>query len=360
MSIELKIKSIEDEVAEDGSIHGQFTMEPLFRGFGHTIGNTIRRILLARIEGAAVTHVRVEGANHEFASLEGVSEDVLDFILNLKQLVVKMHTDENRTLTLKASGEGIVKASQIECPNDVEIINKDLTIAHLAKDGDLKMEITVAKGKGYIPAEQLPGEQSVDVVPVDAVFMPVRNVTYTVEPTTVPGNDAEFDILTMDIWTNGSVGINEVVGQASAQLIELMNPIVDYTGQKVGIIKTAEEEAEVEEQEEDKAHSVSVEELELSVRSYNCLKRANINTLGDLLKLTAHELMNIKNFGKKSAEEVLEKLQTMGYELVGTNKAQAAYAEQAAAAPAGGGIDPMSAQAAFPSLGLGAPPPQDQ
>ena len=317
MSIELKIKSVDSKVEDDGSVHGQFTLEPLYRGFGHTIGNTLRRILLARIEGAAVTHVRIEGSNHEFAPIPGVSEDVLNLLLNLKQLVVKMHTDESRTLTLKASSQGTVTAASIECPGDVEIINKDLEIANLSSDGKLSMEITVAKGKGYTPAEHHEGSHAVDVIPVDSVFMPIRNVSYSVEPVRVAGSQAEYDKLNLDIWSNGSININDAIGQAAAQLIELMNPIVDYTGQKVGVIKTAEEETEAEEKEEDKAFTVSVEELELSVRSYNCLKRANINTLGDLLKLTAHELMNIKNFGKKSAEEVLEKLKTMGYDLTG-------------------------------------------
>ncbi len=321
MSIELKIKSVEGDTAADGSKHGQFVLEPLYRGFGHTIGNTIRRILLSRIEGAAVTHVKVDGANHEFASLEGVSEDILDIILNLKQLVVKLHSDEPKTMTLKGSGEGQLTAAQIECPSEIEIINKDLIVANMSADAKVSMEITVAKGKGYIPGEEHEVSASVDVVPVDAVFMPIRNVSYTVEPTTVPGSNFEFDKLTIDVWSNGAIDINDAIGQAAAQLIELMNPIVDYTGQKVGVIKTAEEETEAPEQEEDKAHQISVEELELSVRSYNCLKRANINSLGDLLKLTAHELMNIKNFGKKSAEEVLIKLKTMGYDLTGSKTA---------------------------------------
>lgn len=314
MTIELKIK-VDENYENDGTLHGQVVMEPLFRGFGHTIGNTLRRILLSRIEGAAVTHVRIEGANHEFTSVEGVSEDILTLILNLKSLVVKMETDEPRTLLLRASETGTVTAESIQCPSDVEIINTDLEIANLSKGANLNIEITVAKGKGYVPSEEHEGVQSVDVIPVDSVFMPISNVAYTVEPLSIAGDSSKFDKLTVDIWSNGSVNINDAVGQAAAQLIELMNPLVDFTGQKIGTIKTVEEVVETEEKEEDKAFTVSVEELELSVRSYNCLKRANINSLGDLLQLTEHELMNIKNFGKKSAEEVLEKLKAMGYNM---------------------------------------------
>lgn len=314
MSLELKIKVTESEASQDGAVQGQVEIEPLYRGFGHTIGNGLRRVLLARVEGAAVTHVRIEGVNHEFTSVEGASEDVLDVMLNLKQLVVKMETEEERTLILKSSGKGVLSASDIECPEDVKIINPGLEIANLDPKSSMNIEITVRKGRGYVPSEDHE-QKAVDVIPVDSVFMPIRNVSYTVEPTTVPGDPREYDRLILDVWSDGSVSVNEAVGQAAAQQIELLNPLIEYTGQKVGVVKTVEEDSEKEEQEEDKVSSVSVEELELSVRSYNCLKRANINTLGDLLKLTEHELMNIKNFGRKSAEEVIEKLKSMGFDL---------------------------------------------
>lgn len=316
MAIELGIK-INEKVEADGSIRGQLVMEPLYRGFGHTIGNTIRRILLSRIRGSAATHIRIEGVNHEFTSMQGVSEDVLHVILNVKSLVVKVQGDEPRTLVLKAKGGQIVRASDIHCPEGVEIINKDIEVANLAPDGSLNMEILVSKGFGYVPAEEHSSIQSVDMIPIDSVFMPIRNLSYSVESINVPGTQGNFDRLVMDIWCNGSVSINDAVGQAAAQLIELLNPIVEYTGQKIGVIKRVEEIKEVEQTEEDKAYNVSVEELELSVRSYNCLKRANINTLGDLLRLSDIDLMNIKNFGKKSAEEVLDKLESMGFSLRG-------------------------------------------
>lgn len=321
MNIELKI-AVEEQKQEDGTIRGKLTMHPLYRGFGHTIGNTLRRILLSRLRGSAVTHVRIDGVNHEFTSLDGVSEDTLNIILNLKQLVVKIHGDESRTLTLKANG-GLVTAAQIECPSDVEIINKDLEIANLNSNAKLSLEITVAKGYGYVASEEHDKAQAVDVIPVDSVFMPIKNVAYSVEAISTTGETARFDKLIIDIWSDGSISINEAVGQAAAQLVELMNPLIAYTGQKVGVIRTVDETVESENLTVDNSSNVSVEELELSVRSYNCLKRANINSLADLLQLSDIDLMNIKNFGKKSAEEVLDKLEAMGYSLRGARAALA-------------------------------------
>ncbi len=320
MNIELKI-AVEEQINSDGTIRGKVTLHPLYRGFGHTIGNTLRRILLGRLKGSAVTHVRIEGVNHEFTSLDGVSEDTLNIILNLKQLVVKTHTDEPRTLTLKGSGS-IITAAQIECPSDIEIINKDLEIANLSDGSKLNMEILVGTGFGYVPSEEHEKGQSVDMIPVDSVFMPIKNVSYSVEPISSTGENAKFDKLTMDIWSDGSLSINAAVGQAAAQLVELMNPLITYTGQKVGVIKTVDETVKEEKASESSVTNISVEELELSVRSYNCLKRANINSLADLLQLSDIDLMNIKNFGKKSAEEVLDKLETMGYSLRGGNSAE--------------------------------------
>ncbi len=324
MNIELKI-AVEEHNDEDGTIRGKLTMHPLYRGFGHTIGNTLRRILLGRLKGSAVTHVRIEGVNHEFTSLDGVSEDTLNIILNLKQLVVKTYTDEPRTLTLKGSGS-VITAAQIECPSDVEVINKDLEIANLSNGSKLNMEILVGTGYGYVPSEEHEKGQSVDMIPVDSVFMPIKNVSYSVEPISSTGESAKFDKLILDLWSDGSLSINEAVGQAAAQLVELMNPLISYTGQKVGVIKTVDETVKEEKSNESSMSNVSVEELELSVRSYNCLKRANINSLADLLQLSDIDLMNIKNFGKKSAEEVLDKLEAMGYSLRGGGNAAERFA----------------------------------
>ncbi len=328
MNIELKI-AIEEHKEADGTLRGKLVMQPLYRGFGHTIGNTLRRILLGRIKGSAVTHVRIEGVNHEFTAITDVSEDVLQIILNLKTLIVKMHGEESRTLTLRANGQGIVTAAQIECPNDVEIINKDLEIANLSAGGKLNMEIIVDKGYGYVPSEEQTRETSLDVIPSDSVFMPIKNVSYSVEPLSLTGETSKYDKLVMDLWSDGSVTINEAVGSAAAQLVELMNPIIAFTGQKVGVIKTVDESEESKQESQDNTSNVSVEELELSVRSYNCLKRANINSLSDLLQLNDIDLMNIKNFGKKSAEEVLDKLEAMGYSLRGGKDRSAIVAAMA-------------------------------
>lgn len=331
MNIELKI-AVEEFQEDNGALRGKLTMQPLYRGFGHTIGNTLRRILLGRIQGSAVTHVRIDGVNHEFSAITDVSEDVLQIILNLKSLIVKMENEESRTLTLRADGKGIVKAAQIECPNDVQIINKDLEIANLSDGGKLNMEITVAKGYGYVGSEEHERDVAVDVIPVDSVFMPIKNVSYSVEPLSMTGETSKYDQLVMDLWSDGSVSVNEAVGSAAAQLVELMNPLINYTGQKVGVIKTVDEAVEAKQESEDNSANVSVEELELSVRSYNCLKRAQINTLADLLTLSDIDLMNIKNFGKKSAEEVLDKLEAMGYTLRGKPSGVMAVLQQPAAA----------------------------
>jgi DNA-directed RNA polymerase subunit alpha len=329
MNIELKI-AVEEFKEESGALRGRVTMQPLYRGFGHTIGNTLRRILLGRIQGSAVTHVRIDGVNHEFSAITDVSEDVLQIILNLKSLIVKMENDESRTLTLKAEGRGIVTAAQIECPMDVIIINKDLEIANLSDKGKLHMEITIAKGYGYVGSEEHSREVSVDVIPVDSVFMPIKNVAYSVEPISMTGEASKYDKLVMDLWSDGSISINEAVGSAAAQLVELMNPLINYTGQKVGVIKTVDEAIESKQESQDNSANISVEELELSVRSYNCLKRANINSLADLLTLSDIDLMNIKNFGKKSAEEVLDKLEAMGYTLRGKPSGVMAQLQQPA------------------------------
>lgn len=325
MNIELKI-AVEEQAQADGTIKGKLVLHPLYRGFGHTIGNSIRRLLLGRLKGYAVTHVRIEGVNHEFTSLDGISEDTLNIILNLKQLVLKMHTDETRTLSLSTTTGGVVTAAQIQCPSDVVIINKDLEIATLTEGSKLNLEILVGSGYGYVPSEDHDKGQSIDMIPVDSLYMPIKNVSYAVEPISTTGETSRFDKLIMDLWSDGSISINEAIGQAAAQLVELMNPLINYTGQKVGVIKTVDETIHEESKAEDNATNVSVEELELSVRSYNCLKRANINSLSDLLQLSDIDLMNIKNFGKKSAEEVLDKLEALGYTLRGKPRGEAALA----------------------------------
>jgi DNA-directed RNA polymerase subunit alpha len=310
---QITIKCLENKTNNDGSLFGRFLIEPFDRGFGTTIGNSLRRILLSGIPGSAVTGVRIEGVTHEFSSIQGVIEDTIDIMLNLKGLVVKSFSVEPQTLRIAAKGPCTVFARDIQLPADVQIINPDWKIATLASNGKLDMEITVENGVGYVQADKSKAHnRPIDMVPVDAVFMPIRKVSYSIEPgKSLEGQD--YDRLVMDIWSNGSIEPTMALGQAAAKLIEKMAPIAQFSGESITI------QAQVEpikiEEAVDQRKALSIEELELSVRAYNCLKRANINSLGELLSLSYNELMNIKNFGKKSADEVLERLHAMGLHL---------------------------------------------
>ena len=310
---QLTVKCLENKTNNDGSLYGKFLVEPFERGFGTTIGNSLRRILLSSIPGSAVTAVRVEGVTHEFSSIPGVVEDVLDILLNLKGLVVKSLSNQEQTLRISARGPMTVLAKDIQLPADVQIINPDWKIATLAAEGKLDMEIIVENGVGYIPADkQNNPNRPIDMIPVDAVFMPIRKVAYIIEPQRTTEGEA-FDRLIVEIWSNGSIEPTVVLGQAAAKLIEKMAPIAQFSGEAITIPSAIEpQKIEII---TDQRKELSIEELELSVRAYNCLKRANINSLGQLLSLSYNELMNIKNFGKKSADEVLERLHAMGMHL---------------------------------------------
>ena len=309
----IEIKCLENKTNNDGSLYGKFLIEPFDRGFGTTIGNSLRRVLLSSLPGSAVTAVRIEGITHEFSSIPGVAEDVVDIMLNLKGLVVKSFSDQPQTLRISVKGPMTIFAKDIQLPADVQIINPDWKIATLAKDGKLEMEIIVENGVGYISADKQTGQRPIDFIPIDAVFMPIRKVAYSIEPGRNPDGAADYDRLVMDIWSNGSIEPTMALGQASAKLIEKMAPIAQFSGESISI-PAAVEPVKVEEVV-DQRKALSIEELELSVRAYNCLKRANINSLGELLSLSYNELMNIKNFGKKSADEVLERLHAMGLHL---------------------------------------------
>lgn len=310
----LKIKCLENKTGADGSIYGKFVIEPLERGYGTTVGNSLRRVLLSSLEGSAVTAVRMEGVTHEFTTVPGVVEDVIDIMLNLKGLVVKSYSSDPQYLHIDVQRPGPVTGRDIICPADVAIINPDWQICTLSEDGKLRAEITVERGQGYVPADAHSHyKQAIDVLPIDAVFMPVRKVSYNVEPTRV-GESTDFDKLTIDIWSNGAIDATEAVSQAARQLIDHLVPIAELSGRPVVPVATQPQ------QQDGKHHSISIEELELSVRAYNCLKRANIHSLGELLKLTYDDLMNIKNFGKKSADEVIERLRQFGLGLSDGNK----------------------------------------
>lgn len=312
--MDLKIKCVNTTTDSDGSIYGKFVIEPLERGYGTTIGNSLRRVLLSSLEGAAVTSVRIEGITHEYTSIPGVVEDVIDIMLNLKGLVIKTENKEPQHLRLDVDRPGPVLASDLQLPAGVKVINDDWLICTVAEGGSIHSDIVVETGKGYIitdSGKEGRGTMPVDMLPIDAAFMPVRRVSYTVENTRV-GQRTDYDKLILEIWSNGSIDVTTALSQAANLLIDHFLPIASLTGQTtvVGVPQPP-----VEPKPDTTTPSITIEELELSVRAYNCLKRASINSISDLLKKSENDLLNIKNFGKKSSDEVIEKLHQFGLNL---------------------------------------------
>jgi DNA-directed RNA polymerase subunit alpha len=303
-----KIETV--ELAEDNS-YGKFVVEPLERGYGITLGNSLRRILLSSLPGAAVTSVKIDGVLHEFSTIPGVVEDVTDIILNLKQLSLKVHSDEPKTLRIHAEGEGVVTAGDIHTDADVEILNPDLHIATLDKGGRLIAEITVGKGRGYVPADQnKTPDMPIGVIPVDSIFSPIRRVNYTIEHTRV-GNRTNYDKLTLEVWTNGAVRPDEACSWAAKILKEHLELFLSLTDDADQI----EVMQEKDDNDRNKLMEMTIEELDLSVRSYNCLKRAGINTVAELCAKSDDEMIKVRNLGKKSLEEVKQKLAAIGLSL---------------------------------------------
>jgi DNA-directed RNA polymerase subunit alpha len=305
-----------EEVNED---RGVFSIEPLDRGFGYTFGNSLRRVLLSSLEGAAVTSVKIEGVAHEFTTLKGVREDVTDVILNLKNLICLLHGESPEVeVRLDKRGAGPVIAADIEAPADLEILNPDLEIANLSDKGRLEITLTIGRGRGYVPAELNRGpEHTIGVIPVDSIFSPVRRVSYEVEAARV-GQRTDYDKLTLDVTTDGSVSPRDAIAEAAEILIRQLAIFTDIDRIE-GFGEAAEAEAEAPQ-----AHGMEnfpIEELELGVRSYNCLKRVGIETIGDLVSKTENELAAIPNFGRKSIEEVKETLGTHGLNLRGEDGA---------------------------------------
>jgi DNA-directed RNA polymerase subunit alpha len=295
------------EISEDNS-YGRFVIEPLERGYGITLGNSLRRILLSSLPGAAVTSVKIEGVLHEFSTIPGVIEDTTDIILNLKRLYLKVHSDEAKVIRIEAEAEGEVTASDIATDADVEILNPDLHIATLAKGGRLVMEMIVEKGRGYVPAERnKKGEQPIGVIPLDSIFTPIRRVNYSVEDTRV-GQVTDYDRLTLEVWTNGTISPEEATSLGGKILMEHLKLFVGLTDTTEEIEITADRE----EDERSRLLETPIEELELTVRSFNCLKRAGINTVGELTEKTDEEMIKVRNLGKKSLEEVKIKLANLG------------------------------------------------
>ena len=312
-------KIVHEEVDEH---HGVFAIEPLDRGFGHTFGNSLRRVMLSSLEGAAVTSVKVEGTAHEFTTLPGVREDVTDIVLNLKNLIARLHGDSPEVeVHIARKGPGIVTAGDIEAPAELEILNPELEIANLADRGRLEMTLTIGRGRGYVPAELNRGPQhTIGVIPIDSIFSPVRRVAYAVEAARV-GQRTDYDKLSLDITTDGSVDPKDALAEAAEILIRQLAIFTDI--EKIeGFGEAAVVPGEGAGPETGLARGMEnfpIEELELGVRSYNCLKRVGIETIGDLVMKTENELAAIPNFGKKSIEEVKETLAQHGLTLRGDN-----------------------------------------
>jgi DNA-directed RNA polymerase subunit alpha len=309
-------KIVHEEVDEN---RGVFVIEPLDRGFGYTFGNSLRRVLLSSLEGAAVTSVKVEGVAHEFTTLPGVREDVTDIILNLKDLICRLHGESPEIeVHIAKKGAGVVTAGDIEAPADLEILNPELELAHLADKGKLEITLTIGRGRGYVPAELNRGpEHTIGVVPIDSIFTPVRRVAYDVEAARV-GQRTDYDKLRLDITTDGSLEPREALGQASEILIRQLMIFADPD--RIEGFNEAAAATDGAAPEISLAHGMEnfpIEELELGVRSYNCLKRVGIETIGDLVTKSEGELAAIPNFGKKSIEEVKETLATHGLNLRG-------------------------------------------
>ena len=299
------------EISEDKK-YGRFVVEPLERGYGITLGNSLRRIMLSSLPGAAVSQVKIDGVLHEFSSIPGVKEDVTEIIMNIKSLAIKNSSDTNepKTAYIDFEGEGVVRASDIQVDSDIEIMNPDQVIATLS-GGKLYMELTITKGRGYISADKnKSAELPIGVIAVDSIYTPVERVNVTVENTRV-GQITDFDKLTLDVYTNGTLIPDEAVSLAAKVLSEHLNLFIDLSENA----KTAEVMVEKEDDEKEKVLEMSIDELELSVRSYNCLKRAGINTVQELTNKTPEDMMKVRNLGRKSLEEVLAKLKELGLQL---------------------------------------------
>ncbi|AAP07238.1 DNA-directed RNA polymerase subunit alpha [Bacillus tropicus] len=306
--IEIEKPKIETVELNEDAKYGKFVIEPLERGYGTTLGNSLRRILLSSLPGAAVTAIQIDGVLHEFSTVEGVVEDVTTIILNLKKLALKIYSEEEKTLEIDVQGEGIVTAADITHDSDVEILNPDLHIATLAKDAHFRVRLTAKRGRGYTPADANKSEdQPIGVIPIDSIYTPVSRVTYQVEKTRV-GQVANYDKLTLDVWTDGSIGPKEAISLGAKILTEHLNIFVGLTDEA----QNAEIMVEKEEDQKEKVLEMTIEELDLSVRSYNCLKRAGINTVQELANKTEEDMMKVRNLGRKSLEEVKHKLEELG------------------------------------------------
>ena len=305
--IEIEKPKIECVEISGGNDYGKFVIEPLERGFGTTLGNSLRRILLSSLPGVAVSSIRIDGVLHEFSTIPGVKEDVTEIILNLKGLCAKLYTDMPKVVTISQQGPKVVRAGDIVCDEELEIINPEMVIATLNEDAHLNMEITLNKGRGYSSAERNKApNMPIGVLPVDSIFTPIRKVNYTVENTRV-GQVTDYDKLTLEVWTNGSIKPDEATSMAAKILSEHLMLFINLTENVVPVDFNEPEDNKME-----KVQEMTIEDLDLSVRAYNCLKRANINTVAELIQRNEEDMMKVRNLGKKSLEEVEQKLAALG------------------------------------------------
>jgi DNA-directed RNA polymerase subunit alpha len=297
---QFQIECVESKTLKNQNQYSKFVLEPLERGQGTTVGNALRRVLLSNLEGAAITAIRIDGVDHEFDTITGVREDVLELMLNMKEIVLKSYTNEPKIGRLVANGPGTVTAKQFDVPSEIEIVDPNQYVATLAEKAKLEMEFYIEKGKGYKAIEKGKDERSsIDFLQIDAIFMPVTKVNYSVEDTRIDGSFGK-DRLSLEIWTNGSIKPEEALSQAATIVVDLFNPLKDLS-----LIDQPQEYTP----DDNPNSQIPIEELQLSVRAYNCLKRAQINSVADLLDYSQEDLLEIKNFGQKSAEEVVEALQ---------------------------------------------------
>ena len=297
------------ELRQDG-MYGKFVIEPLERGFGNTLGNALRRVLLSSLPGVAVTSIKIEGIQHEFSTIPGVTEDVSEIILNLKTLSAKLYSEQAKTVMLDVKGPAEVKAKDIAADDELEFVDPDLHIATLNEDAHLQMTLTIDKGRGYVSADKNKyPNMPIGVIPIDSIFTPIKKVNYTVTDTRV-GQITDYDKLTLEVWTDGSVQPDEAISLAAKILTEHLTLIVSLTDQ-VTTISFTDQEAD----NKDKALEMTIEELDLSVRAYNCLKRAGINTVAELVQRNQEDMMKVRNLGRKSLEEGEQKLEALNLSL---------------------------------------------
>ena len=309
--IEIEKPRIECQESPDDISYGKFVVEPLERGYGTTLGNSLRRVLLSSLPGTAPTAIRIAGVQHEFSTIPGVKEDVTEIVLNVKGIIARLHCDGPKTVYIEAAGECEVTAGDIKADGEVEILNPELHIASLGPDGALSMEITLAHGRGYVPADKnKSAQQVIGTIPVDSIYAPVLKVNYAVENTRV-GNQTDFDKLTIEVWTDKTISARDALSLGAKILCDhftLFTDLSDTIGNSCTVV-------EKEPERPDTVMKMTIEELDLSVRSFNCLKRANINTVEDLTNKTEEEMIKVRNLGRKSLEEVEHKLAMMGLSL---------------------------------------------